>query len=45
MERLASKRQIEAFMHEGFWRPMDTLRDKNFLEDQWQTGKAAWKKW
>jgi len=45
MERLASKRQIEAFMHEGFWRPMDTLRDKNYLESQWQANKAAWKIW
>lgn len=45
MERLASKRQIEAYMHQGFWRPMDTLRDKIFLEDQWQSGKAAWKIW
>ena len=32
MERLASKKQIKAFMHQGFWRPMDTLRDKNYLE-------------
>lgn len=45
MERLASKKQIKAFMHQGFWRPMDTLRDKNYLESQWKTGNAAWKIW
>lgn len=45
MERLAEKRQIEAFTHDGFWRPMDTLRDKNHLEDLWNTNKAPWKSW
>jgi glucose-1-phosphate cytidylyltransferase len=45
MERLAEKRQIEAFTHDGFWRPMDTLRDKNHLEDLWDSNKAPWKTW
>lgn len=45
MERLAEKRQIEAFTHDGFWRPMDTLRDKNYLEDLWISKKAPWKIW
>lgn len=45
MEKLAEKRQIEAFKHDGFWRPMDTLRDKNLLEDLWDSNKAPWKTW
>lgn len=45
MERLAENRQIEAFKHDGFWRPMDTLRDKNHLEDLWDSNKAPWKVW
>lgn len=45
MERLASMRQIEAFEHRGFWQPMDTLREKNLLEDLWSSGKAPWKCW
>ena len=34
-----------AFKHNGFWQPMDTLRDKNHLEDLWKTEKAPWKVW
>ena len=45
MERLAIKHQIEAFKHDGFWRPMDTLRDKNHLENLWDSNKAPWKTW
>ena len=45
LEKLASKGQLAAFEHEGFWQPMDTLRDKNFLESLWESGKAPWKKW
>ena len=45
MEQLARDDQIRAFQHHGFWHPMDTLRDKNFLEEQWATGSAAWKRW
>jgi glucose-1-phosphate cytidylyltransferase len=45
MEKLAEKREIEAFTHDGFWRPMDTLRDKNYLEDLFESNKAPWKTW
>lgn len=45
MEKLASQGQMEAFVHEGFWQPMDTLRDKKHLEELWNTGKAPWKVW
>ena len=34
-----------AFEHGGFWQPMDTLRDKNHLEELWKSGKAPWKVW
>ena len=42
---LAKMGQIMAFEHHGFWQPMDTLRDKNMLEDLWASGKAPWKAW
>lgn len=42
---LADDGQLMAFEHEGFWQPMDTLRDKNHLESLWQSGKAPWKNW
>ena len=45
MERLAKEGQMSAFFHNGFWQPMDTLRDKTLLEDLWQSGKAPWKVW
>ncbi len=45
MEALANKGQLHAFNHSGFWQPMDTLRDKNFLEDLWYKGKAPWRVW
>ena len=45
METLAKTGELHAFVHEGFWQPMDTLRDKNSLEDLWATGKAPWKIW
>jgi glucose-1-phosphate cytidylyltransferase len=45
MERIASDDQLVAFKHHGFWKPMDTLRDKNELESDWQKGKAEWKVW
>ncbi len=45
LERLASEGQLAAYEHEGFWQPMDTLRDKNHLEELWASGKAPWKKW
>lgn len=43
--RLAAERQLMAFAHQGFWQPMDTLREKNMLEDLWASGKAPWKVW
>ena len=45
LETLAHTGQLQAFLHEGFWQPMDTLRDRNHLEDLWQSGKAPWKVW
>lgn len=45
LERLASEGQLTAYKHEGFWRPMDTLRDKNELEKIWTSGAAPWKLW
>jgi len=45
MERIAAEGQMAAYKHEGFWKPMDTLRDKQELERDWQTGHAKWKTW
>ena len=45
MESLARDHQMSAFHHHGFWQPMDTLRDKMYLEDLWTKGKAPWKTW
>ena len=45
LETLASEGQLSAFFHHDFWHPMDTLRDKNFLEKLWESGKAPWKCW
>lgn len=45
MRKLAQEGQMNAFIHEGFWHPMDTLREKNLLEKYWQEGKAPWKVW
>ncbi|OGC32347.1 glucose-1-phosphate cytidylyltransferase [candidate division WOR-1 bacterium RIFOXYB2_FULL_48_7] len=45
LETLANDGQLVAFKHSGFWQPMDTLREKNLLENMWQSGKAPWKKW
>jgi glucose-1-phosphate cytidylyltransferase len=45
LERLAETGQLAAFRHEGFWRPMDTLRDRNYLEELWSKGTAPWKTW
>jgi glucose-1-phosphate cytidylyltransferase len=42
---LAKDRQLMAYEHQGFWQPMDTLRDKNLLEELWQSRKALWKSW
>jgi glucose-1-phosphate cytidylyltransferase len=45
LERLAKEGELAAFQHHGFWRPMDTLRDKIHLEELWQSGQAPWKIW
>lgn len=45
MARLAADDQLRAFEHRGFWQPMDTLREKNLLEELWASGEAPWKKW
>ena len=45
MERLARDGQLVAFRHEGFWQPMDTLRDKHVLDELWASGDAPWKQW
>jgi len=45
LETLARTGNLAAFRHDGFWQPMDTLRDKVLLEDLWQSGKAPWKVW
>lgn len=42
---LAAAGELMAFAHDGFWQPMDTLRDKNLLEELWASGKAPWKSW
>lgn len=44
MESLAANQQLNGFKHTGFWQPMDTLRDKNYLEEQWASGRAPWKR-
>ena len=45
LETLAKSNNLKAFQHEGFWQPMDTLRDKNKLEELWMSDKAPWKIW
>jgi glucose-1-phosphate cytidylyltransferase len=45
LEMLARSGELAAYEHSGFWHPMDTMRDRNFLEEQWSSGKAAWRVW
>ena len=45
LQRLANEGNLAAYHHPGFWQPMDTLRDKLYLEELWQSGKAPWKIW
>jgi glucose-1-phosphate cytidylyltransferase len=45
MERLATDGQLSAYQHRGFWHPMDTLRDRNHLEELWNSGSPPWKTW
>ena len=45
LAQLSQQGSLRAYFHEGFWQPMDTLRDKNHLEELWSSGKAPWKMW
>ncbi len=45
LERLAAQGELKAYRHTGFWQPMDTLRDKTYLEGLWGNGVAPWRKW
>ena len=45
LENLAKTGQLTVFKHSGFWQPMDTIREKNILEELWSSAKAPWKKW
>lgn len=45
LHELALRGELMAFQHDGFWQPMDTLREKNMLEDLWASGNAPWKVW
>jgi glucose-1-phosphate cytidylyltransferase len=45
MEQLSADGELVAFKHTGFWHAMDTLRDRNHLQDLWVSGRAPWKRW
>ena len=45
LSSLAADGELHAYFHEGFWQPMDTLRDKNQLEALWESGNPPWKNW
>jgi len=45
LQNLADQNNLAAYKHEGFWHPVDTLRDKNYLNELWSKNKAPWKKW
>jgi glucose-1-phosphate cytidylyltransferase len=45
LDRLAQEGELKSFRHDGFWHPMDTLRDKLYLDELWESGKASWKIW
>ena len=45
LKRLAEEGELSAYKHDGFWQPMDTLRDKDYLEGLWRSGRAPWKTW
>ena len=45
LKGLASDGHLMSYMHEGFWHPMDTLRDAIYLQELWDQGKAPWKTW
>ncbi len=45
LEQLARRGELMSYRHDGFWQPMDTLRDKVHLDDLWKAGNAPWKRW
>jgi glucose-1-phosphate cytidylyltransferase len=45
LERLTEERELVAYRHEGFWQPMDTIREKQLLDDMWMRGEAPWRTW
>ena len=45
LEEIARKEELQAFKHTGYWKPMDTLRDKMQLEEEWKKNEAPWKVW
>jgi glucose-1-phosphate cytidylyltransferase len=45
LEKLSSDNQLSSYLHSGFWQPVDTIRDKNNLEELWKSTKIPWKKW
>jgi glucose-1-phosphate cytidylyltransferase len=45
LQKLASEGQLMGYQHKGFWQPMDTLRDRNYLENLWKDGEASWRLW
>lgn len=45
LEQLTAERQLMAYRHRGFWQPMDTIRDRDYLESLWREGNAPWKTW
>jgi glucose-1-phosphate cytidylyltransferase len=45
MEQIATSGEMKAFKHHGFWRPMDTLKDKHDLNEMWDQNRAEWKTW
>ncbi len=45
LKQLAAEKELSAFFHADFWQPMDTLRDKNYLQELWESQKAPWKLW
>ena len=45
LEQLARSGELMSYQHDGFWQPMDTLRDKIQLDELWKTGSAPWKRW
>jgi len=45
MEQLAQSDELRAYVHRGFWHPLDTMRDRNYLEQEWSSGKPPWRVW